>query len=87
MVERRQKVSPTPPRESPPALEPHDVVRKHVAAERKIFGVGRTQLDEGIRRGEIPKPVKFGPRAAGWFGSQILAWQAERLAAAERGED
>jgi predicted DNA-binding transcriptional regulator AlpA len=54
-------------------LGPNDIVRKRDGA--KYFGYKHTQIDEQIKRGAIPKPIKLGPRAVGWLGSQIIDWQ------------
>jgi predicted DNA-binding transcriptional regulator AlpA len=50
-----------------------------------FFGVGRSQMNQLIAGGKIPKPIPLtdGGRAKGWFGSQIIQWKAERLKAAE----
>jgi len=55
---------------------------------RKYFGLRPTQLTERIKSGDIPPPVKLSTsgRAAGWFGRQIIAWQAERIAASAKAE-
>jgi prophage regulatory protein len=49
-------------------------------------GLKRTQIDELIKRGEFPKSVPLSDtgRARGWLESELLTWQAERLAARER---
>jgi prophage regulatory protein len=46
-------------------------------------GLKRTQIDELIQRGEFPKPIPLSDtgRAKGWLESEILVWQAHRLAA------
>jgi predicted DNA-binding transcriptional regulator AlpA len=50
------------------------------------WGYRPTQLDEKIKSGEIPKPIKLSKTgkwsAQGWFGKQILDWQAAKLAEA-----
>jgi len=45
-------------------------------------GLQRTQIDELIRRGEFPRPMKLSDtgRAKGWLEHEIIAWQQERLA-------
>jgi predicted DNA-binding transcriptional regulator AlpA len=50
------------------------------------FGYSISRQEDKIKTGEIPRPISlsdFG-RAKGWFGRTILAWQAEREAAAKR---
>jgi predicted DNA-binding transcriptional regulator AlpA len=45
-------------------------------------GLQRTQIDELIRNGEFPAPVKLSDsgRAKGWLEHEVIAWQQERLA-------
>ena len=52
----------------------------------QYFGYSYTQLDLRIKKGEIPTPISLSAngRARGWFGRSIIAWQAEREAAAQR---
>lgn len=35
-----------------------------------------------VARGEFPKPVKQGPRAAAWIEQEVDTWIAVRVAAA-----
>jgi predicted DNA-binding transcriptional regulator AlpA len=53
---------------------------------RHFFGFKPTQLTEKIRLGEIPAPIPLSDsgRAVGWLGSQIIEWQAQRIAAAAK---
>jgi predicted DNA-binding transcriptional regulator AlpA len=59
-------------------LSPNQIIRKRDG--EKYFGYRHTQLDEKIKSGAIPEPIKLGPRARGWLGSQILEWQARLIA-------
>ena len=45
-------------------------------------GLRRTQIDELVRKGEFPRPIKLSDtgRARGWLESEVWAWQQERLA-------
>lgn len=45
-------------------------------------GLQRTQIDELIKAGEFPAPVKLSDtgRAKGWLEHEIVAWQQMRLA-------
>ena len=45
-------------------------------------GLQRSQIDELIKRGEFPKPIKLSDsgRANGWLEHELIAWQQERLA-------
>lgn len=58
-------------------LSPNQIIRKKDGA--KYFGYRSTTLDDKINDGTIPKPIKLGARAVGWFGHQILAWQQELI--------
>ena len=60
-----------------PELLPNQIVRKKDGW--KYFGYRSTTLDDKIADGTIPKPIKLGARACGWFGSQILSWQEQLL--------
>jgi predicted DNA-binding transcriptional regulator AlpA len=53
-------------------LHPNQIIRKREA--RKYFGFGPTQLDEKIKSGEVPKPMRLSDsgRALGWLGKQII---------------
>jgi predicted DNA-binding transcriptional regulator AlpA len=77
---KKQSDKPQPPR----PLDPGQFYRR--GEGWKYFGYKSTQLDEKIKSGEIPAPISLSDsgRACGWFGRQILAWQAEREAAAKR---
>ena len=71
------------------AEQPRPLVADHIYREREggpFFGYKPTQLHEKILSGEIPRPIPLSDsgRAVGWFGRQIMAWQAEREAAADR---
>lgn len=61
-------------------LGPNQIVR--LQDGWKYFGLKQTQIDEKIQGGEIPAPIKLSTsgRGRGWLGSQIIQWQAERLA-------
>jgi prophage regulatory protein len=43
-------------------------------------GLQRTQIDSLISRGEFPKPIKLSARRKGWLESELLEWQAARIA-------
>jgi hypothetical protein len=61
----------------------HQIVRKGEGG-KKYFGLGPTQLEEGIKKGEIPPPFDLtdSGRAKGWTGQQIIDHHARRQAAA-----
>jgi predicted DNA-binding transcriptional regulator AlpA len=62
-------------------LDPNEIIRRELGA--KYFGLKRTQLDEQIKKGAIPKPFPLveGGRATGWLGRQIIAHHRRRIAA------
>ena len=64
------------------SLVPDQIYRPDEA--RFFFGYKATQLDEKIKAGEVPAPIPLSDsgRAVGWLGSQIIAWQAGRVACA-----
>jgi hypothetical protein len=67
---------------APLPLDPHEIVRK--GNGKRYFGLGPTQLEEGIKKGEIPAPFDLtdSGRAKGWTGQQIIDHHARRQAAA-----
>ena len=46
-----------------------------------FVGLGRTQVDQMIKRGEFPAAIKLSDsgRAIGWLESEVLEWQHQRL--------
>jgi predicted DNA-binding transcriptional regulator AlpA len=54
----------------------------------KFFGYKTTQLDEKIKSGLIPAPIildgSIDGRARGWFGSTIIQWQTDLIAAQQK---
>jgi predicted DNA-binding transcriptional regulator AlpA len=71
-------------KQEPRPLAPNHIYRPCEAIH--FFGYKSTQLDEKIKAGEIPAPIKLSDtgRAVGWLGSQIIEWQAKRVAAGKR---
>jgi len=51
----------------------------------QLSGKKRSALYADIAEGKFPRPVKIGARAVGWLESEIVAWQASRLAEREMG--
>ena len=49
----------------------------------QLSGKKRSALYADIAEGKFPRPVKIGARAVGWLESEIVAWQASRLAERE----
>jgi predicted DNA-binding transcriptional regulator AlpA len=62
-------------------LDPNEIIRRELG--HKYFGLKRSQLDEQIKRGAIPRPFPLveGGRATGWLGRQIIAHHRRRIAA------
>lgn len=70
----------TPDADTTNRIHPDHIYRKHQGP--KIFGVGKTKLDEQIKSREIEPPMSLsdGGRAKGWLGSVIIEHQQKRLA-------
>lgn len=71
------------------AAEPRPLVAREMYRLKdaaRFFGYSLHRLEDLIRTGELPAPLALSDagRAKAYLGSQILAWQAERVAAAER---
>ena len=72
-------------------VPPDDVGLRHlnrIIRERDLFaftGLRKTQVATLIRAGEFPRPIKLTEtgRAKGWLESELLVWQAKRLAQRE----
>jgi prophage regulatory protein len=65
-----------------PAWPPPQMRRfVRLPAVKEMTGLGRATIYELIDRGEFPGQVKIGLRAAAWVESEIIAWQAGRIAA------
>jgi predicted DNA-binding transcriptional regulator AlpA len=69
-----------PPLELQLDLDPNEIIRRELGP--KYFGLRRSQLDELIKKGAIPKPFPLveGGRATGWLGRQIIEHHRRRLA-------
>jgi prophage regulatory protein len=57
----------------------------HILRRRDLptfVGLGRTQMDELIRRREFPRPICLSDngRAVGWLKDEVAAWQQSRIA-------
>ena len=48
----------------------------------RATGLSRSTIYLYISRGLFPKPRKLGPRAVGWYASEVFAWIADRCLAA-----
>jgi predicted DNA-binding transcriptional regulator AlpA len=45
-----------------------------------LTGLSKTTLYVRIRAGEFPRPVQVSSQAVGFLESEVLAWQAARIA-------
>jgi prophage regulatory protein len=43
-------------------------------------GLKRTAIEDLVKRGEFPKPVRLSERRLAWIESELVAWQQERIA-------
>jgi predicted DNA-binding transcriptional regulator AlpA len=52
----------------------------------EMLGLGASQLDEAVKRGEFPAPIKLtaSGRAKGWFEHEVLAHIETRRAARDK---
>ena len=66
-------------------LRPDFFYRKHSPVALGVIGLGTTQIDEALDRGELPPLVDAtdSGRACGWYGFQLIELQRQRLAKAE----
>jgi prophage regulatory protein len=47
-------------------------------------GLRRTTIEELIKQGRFPKPIKLTERAVAWSEQELIEWQQERIAARDR---
>ena len=49
----------------------------------QFVGLRRTQISEMVKAGQFPKPISLSPsgRAVAWLETDLIAWQASRIAA------
>jgi prophage regulatory protein len=43
-------------------------------------GLKRTQLDQLIKAGQFPRPVRLSARRKAWIEAELIAWQQSRIA-------
>jgi hypothetical protein len=65
-------------------LNPDFLYRKFDPVTLNVIGLGPSQVNEAIKRGELPPTVSAteSGRATGWLGSQLIELQRKRLAEA-----
>ena len=56
------------------------ILRQHEVSH--VTGVPKSTMYAWIARGDFPKPVKLGRRAAGWIAGDVEAWLQSRQIAA-----
>ena len=59
------------------------IIRKKYLPE--FVGLKRTAVDDAIKRGDFPRPIKIGPRAVGWLEEDIAQWQHSLIAQRDAG--
>jgi prophage regulatory protein len=60
----------------------HKIVRLN---ELPAFvGLRRTQIDELVKQGQFPRPVKLSARRKGWLEHELISWQQARIAERDR---
>jgi hypothetical protein len=66
-------------------IHPQFVYRMSSPTARGVIGLGPTQTQEAIKRGELPPPIALTDSgiAKGWTGAQLLEVQQQRVAKAE----
>jgi prophage regulatory protein len=50
----------------------------------QFVGLRRTQIEHLVAAGKFPKPIKLSERAIGFLETEIVEWQAKRIAASRR---
>jgi prophage regulatory protein len=63
-------------------MELDEIIR--LADLPRFCGLRRTQIEHYVEKGIFPRPIKLGERAKGWLKSEVVAWQAARIAASRR---
>lgn len=59
-----------------PIFELVRILRKPAVSART--GLGKSTIDEKVRRGEFPAPIKLTSKAIGWRIEDVDNWLAER---------
>jgi prophage regulatory protein len=60
----------------------HKIIR--LSELLSFTGLQRNQINELIRDGTFPKPVKLSVRRVGWLESEVIVWQQKRIAQRDR---
>jgi hypothetical protein len=64
-------------------IDPSKFYRENVYGEA-LFGAKRTARKAMIENGDIPPPVRRGPKIKGWYGSTIIADREKAKEAAQK---
>ncbi len=59
------------------------LIRKRRVCE--LTGLSPRGIDNRVRKGEFPKPVLLDARQTAWVLSEVLAWNAQRIAERDAG--
>jgi prophage regulatory protein len=57
-------------------LEVVRILRKPAVAKR--VGLGKSTIDQMVRRGKFPRPIELTPSPIGWRGEDVDAWLRDR---------
>jgi predicted DNA-binding transcriptional regulator AlpA len=74
---KKTKVSKGISAQPPHVLDDAEIVRFSKAPP--FFGVGKSKLREMVVKGEVPRPMRLGPRSVGWTLGQIRQWQRQLM--------
>jgi prophage regulatory protein len=44
-----------------------------------VGNLQRSAIEELIRKGQFPKPVRLSERRLAWIESELISWQSERI--------
>lgn len=63
-----------------PTVAPSARDLRKLPVVRHQTGKSAASIYRDVKAGTFPAPVKIGPRASAWVGSEVDAWIAERIA-------
>lgn len=49
-----------------------------------VSALSRAQIYALIARGQFPKQIKLGEKAAGWLASEVYEWMEQRVSARDK---